>query len=48
MGIRLDWPFVDPAALEGTEEERLVRFREVRDAIEKRVQEWLAERADRS
>ncbi len=45
MGARLDWPFEDPVACEGTEEERLAKFREVRDAIEKRVQDWLGERA---
>jgi arsenate reductase len=38
---RLLWPFEDPAAFEGTEEERLGKFREVRDAIEARVVEWL-------
>jgi arsenate reductase len=44
MGTRLDWPFRDPAALEGTDEERLDEFRAVRDAIEERLEEWLAER----
>lgn len=38
---RLFWPFEDPAALEGTEEERLARFREVRDLIEAKVLSWL-------
>jgi len=41
MGTRLDWSFEDPAAAGGTEEERLERFREVRDAIDARVQEWI-------
>lgn len=45
MGTRLDWPFEDPVAFEGTEEERLAKFREMRDAIETRVREWLRERA---
>jgi arsenate reductase (thioredoxin) len=44
MGTRLDWSFEDPAALEGTEAERLAKFREVRDAIEARVREWLGAR----
>ena len=35
MGTRLDWAFEDPAAFEGTQEERLEKFREVRDAIER-------------
>jgi arsenate reductase len=45
MGIREFWPFEDPAAFEGTEDERLARFREVRDAIDERVQEWLEKTA---
>lgn len=38
---RLLWPFEDPAAFEGSEAERLAKFREIRDAIEQRVTEWL-------
>lgn len=40
---RLHWPFPDPAAAEGSEEERLQVFRETRDAIEARIAEWIAE-----
>jgi arsenate reductase (thioredoxin) len=40
---RLHWPFPDPAAFEGTEEETLAFFREVRDRIRERVEEWAAE-----
>jgi arsenate reductase len=36
------WSFPDPSAATGTEEERLVVFRQVRDAIEARLREWLA------
>jgi arsenate reductase len=43
MGQRLHWPFDDPAALKGSDEEKLAKFREVRDQIEKRIKEWLAE-----
>jgi arsenate reductase len=43
MGQRLHWSFPDPAAAEGTEEERLEVFREVRDAIEARIRVWLEE-----
>src|SRR3972149_5610853 len=32
---RMHWTFQDPAAFEGTEEEKLAKFREVRDLIEK-------------
>lgn len=38
---RLLWPFDDPTALAGSEEERRARFREIRDAIEERVVGWL-------
>lgn len=38
---QLYWPFPDPAAAEGTEEERLEVFRGVRDAIELRIRHWL-------
>ena len=38
---RLNWPFEDPARFEGSDEETLAKFREVRDAIERRVREWL-------
>lgn len=41
MQERLNWPFPDPAAFEGSGEETLARFREVRDAIEERILSWL-------
>ena len=43
MGKKLHWPFDDPTAFEGPDEERLRRFREIRDQIDQRVQEWLME-----
>ncbi|HDQ73243.1 MAG TPA: arsenate reductase ArsC [Chloroflexi bacterium] len=42
VGQRLHWPFEDPAAFEGTEEEKLAKFREIRDQIEARIKTWLA------
>ncbi len=39
---RLHWSFEDPAKFEGSEEERLAKFRAVRDQIRRRVQEWVA------
>jgi arsenate reductase len=39
----LAWPFEDPAAFEGSEEEQLQKFRVVRDQIEERIKNWLAE-----
>ena len=41
MGTRLHWPIPDPAAVEGSEEERLEVFRRIRDAIEARLRAWL-------
>jgi arsenate reductase len=39
---RLLWPFPDPAAADGDEEQRRQTFRVVRDAIAARVAEWAA------
>lgn len=44
VSTRLHWAFADPAVTEGDEEERLEKSREVRDAIELQVREWLRER----
>lgn len=38
---RLHWYFDDPATFEGSEEERLAKFREVRDQIEQKIHEWV-------
>ena len=43
MGQRLHWPFEEPAAFVGSAEDELNKFREVRDQIERRIQEWLSE-----
>lgn len=41
VNIQLHWSFEDPARFEGTEAEKLAKFREVRDQIEKKVKEWV-------
>ena len=41
--IRLHWPFEDPAAFQGTEEQKLNKFREIRDQIRTRIESWLRE-----
>jgi len=41
---RLYWNIEDPAAFEGTEEEKLAKFREVRDQIHERVKVFLRDR----
>jgi len=42
---RMHWSFQDPAAVEGIEEEKLAKFREVRDLIERKIKEWLTEQS---
>jgi arsenate reductase len=42
---RMHWSFQDPAAFEGTVEEKLAKFREVRDLIEKKIKEWLTKQS---
>jgi len=38
---RMHWSFEDPAAFKGTDEERMEKFRKVRDLIEQRVTAWV-------
>ena len=38
---RLHWSFDDPAKFEGTDEQKLAKFRQVRDLIDARVKAWL-------
>jgi arsenate reductase (thioredoxin) len=38
---RLYWPFEDPQEFEGSDEEKLDKFREVRDTIETHILNWL-------
>jgi arsenate reductase len=44
MGQRLHWSFEDPAAIVGSDDEKLAKFREVRDRIERQIREWLMEK----
>ena len=41
VATRLHWPFDDPAAISGTEEERLEAIRAIRDQICSAVEAWL-------
>jgi arsenate reductase (thioredoxin) len=41
VGTRLVWPFEDPRGEDVPEEERLARFREIRDEIELKLRDWL-------
>jgi len=38
---RLHWPFEDPAAVSGSDEERLAAFRRIRDQIQDRIRIFL-------
>jgi arsenate reductase len=42
-GARLHWGFPDPSSFVGSQEERIEKTREVRDAIRERVQTWCDE-----
>lgn len=41
VGMRLHWPLEDPAAFDGSYEETLEKFREIRDQIDLNVRERL-------
>jgi Protein-tyrosine-phosphatase len=38
---RLHWSFEDPAKFNGSAEEKLAKFRQVRDLIQQRITDWL-------
>lgn len=40
--VRMHWGFPDPSAIQGTDDEKLAGIRPIRDAIEKKVKEWIA------
>jgi arsenate reductase len=37
------WPFEDPAAVQGSEAEKLDKFRQIRDEIHEKIRSWLEE-----
>ena len=43
VNTRLHWSFEDPAKFEGSPEEKLAKFRQVRDQIQAKIQTWLTE-----
>lgn len=40
---KLHWSFDDPAAVQGSDEEKLAKFRAIRDQIDARIKSWVAE-----
>jgi arsenate reductase len=43
MRERIHWDLEDPAAFVGSDEEKLAKFRAVRDQIDQHIRAWLAE-----
>ncbi len=43
MGHHMFWPFDDPAALNGSEEEVLAQARQIRNALAEKIRSWLRE-----
>jgi arsenate reductase len=41
--LRMYWPFEDPVSDIGSDTQKLQKFREIRDKIERRIQLWLRE-----
>lgn len=41
QGKHAHWEFEDPAAFKGSEEEKLDKFREIRDQIKEKILHWL-------
>ena len=46
MGQRLHWDLEDPAKFIGFEEEKLQKFREIRDQIRLNIESWIKAHAD--
>jgi len=46
MGKRLLWDFEDPDSFAGTEEYKLNKFREIRDQIKQKIEQWLLEQPE--
>ena len=42
-GTKLHWPFDDPAAETGSDEEIMATFRDIRDQIDAKIKVWLGE-----
>ena len=46
MGQRLHWDLEDPVKFVGTEEEKLQKFREIRDQVRLNIESWIKAHAD--
>ncbi len=45
VNTRMHWSFEDPARFEGLDEEKLAKFRQVRDLIEQKIIAWVNEKS---
>ena len=43
VNTRMHWSFEDPAAFQGTDEQKLEKFRQIRDLIDEKIKYWLAQ-----
>lgn len=43
VGLRMHWPFEDPAAFKGSDSEKTAKFRDIRNQIEAKIFTWLKE-----
>ena len=43
VNTQLNWEFDDPVTFEGSDEEKLQKFREIRTQIDQQIRVWLAE-----
>lgn len=43
INTHLHWDLEDPVVFAGSDEEKLKKFREIRDQIDRQIQQWLAE-----
>ncbi len=43
VSTRILWDIKDPSSFNGTEEEKIDKFRQVRDILEKKIKSWLKE-----
>jgi arsenate reductase (thioredoxin) len=43
VSTRLFWDIEDPAAFVGSEDEKMAKFRQIRDQINKKIENWLSE-----
>jgi arsenate reductase len=46
VGCTLHWPFEDPAEVTGTDDEKMIQFRKIRDQIKDKIESFLTREED--